>query len=226
WPALLWYVKAWEMDDSGSIREESHRMRVAGILNHCPELEGVCFHNSGVAKAVGTSEPGRIVTSEFDGNEAYVWDARESKLLYRLKHDDVIDDMCADATGRRVATCSRDHTAKIWEPSAGKQLGPPLQHKDWVTSAAFSPDGKLLATACGDSTLELWNLEGEKNENIRKLELPGRGFYAVFSPDGQYVAGMDRNEAVRVWKTSSGEQVLETRAVKGVTTSGSSWFVT
>jgi WD40 repeat protein/tRNA A-37 threonylcarbamoyl transferase component Bud32 len=223
--ALLWYVKAWEMDDSGSIREESHRMRVAGILAHCPQLEGVCFHGGAVSRAVATNEPGRIVTSETDGKEAYLWDSRESKLLNRLKHDDGINDISVDAAGRRVATCSRDHTAKIWDPETGKQMGPALQHGDWVTSAAFSPDGKLLATACGDSTVQLWNLEGETNQNIRKLDLPGRGAFAGFSPDGKYVAGTDRKGSVRVWNVSSGEKMLETGEVSGITVSGSAWYV-
>ena len=40
--------------------------------------------------------------------------------------------------------------ARIWDAQSGQALGAPLQHENWVLSAAFSPDGTRVVTAAPD----------------------------------------------------------------------------
>jgi WD40 repeat protein len=37
-----------------------------------------------------------------------------------------------------------------------------IGHSSWVTSVAFSPDGKYLASGSSDKTVKLWNVETQK----------------------------------------------------------------
>lgn len=79
---------------------------------------------------------------------------------------------------RKLATCSADHTAKIWtvdldnlqadmveEDADGKKENRPLPleseldgHQRWVWDCAFSADSAYLVTACSDHYARLWDL--------------------------------------------------------------------
>ncbi|KAG2045523.1 WD40 repeat-like protein [Suillus hirtellus] len=61
---------------------------------------------------------------------------------------------------RLLASASWDKTARLWNLDTNLQIGPPLQHKNDVTCAAFSADGKLLSTAGrGDENAYVWDIQ-------------------------------------------------------------------
>ena len=86
---------------------------------------------------------------------------------------------------RHLATCSADHTARIWlvDPECGSQSlhdanGDPLppdqieekgfdleqeldNHQRWVWDCAFSADSAYLVTACSDHYARLWELQSK-----------------------------------------------------------------
>ena len=59
--------------------------------------------------------------------------------------------------GTRLATASKDHTARLWDARTGQFLRECKGHTNMVTSVAFSPDGTRLATASYDWTARLWD---------------------------------------------------------------------
>lgn len=64
--------------------------------------------------------------------------------------------------GRRLATASHDHSARIWDANTGTQLLN-ITHDEWVRAAVFSPDGTRLATA-SLKAVKLWQLSEGSNE--------------------------------------------------------------
>ena len=58
-----------------------------------------------------------------------------------------------------MASGSSDNTIRLWNVETGTQIQVLTGHTDWVSSVAFSPDGKLLASGSGDQTIRLWNVE-------------------------------------------------------------------
>ncbi|PTY01799.1 hypothetical protein DB346_11480 [Verrucomicrobia bacterium LW23] len=65
----------------------------------------------------------------------------------KLEHADLIWDLDWSADSQRVATCSWDGQARVWDAQTGTPLSDPLPHEGFVWSVAFSPDGSGLLTS-------------------------------------------------------------------------------
>src|SRR5207249_7104287 len=60
-------------------------------------------------------------------------------------------------------------------------------HKNWVSSLAFSPDGKTLASGSRDGTILLWDTDRRKVVDFPLLQ-KGWVRSLAFSPDGKTLA--------------------------------------
>jgi len=64
------------------------------------------------------------------------------------------------------------------------------KHEEPVSSAAFSPDGKLLATGSIDKTVKLWNMASGKEIGMLRMSGDFPVTYLEFSPDGRTIAAV------------------------------------
>jgi hypothetical protein len=55
-----------------------------------------------------------------------------------------------------VLTASLDGTARLWDLSTGRPLGPPASFGGRVLAAAVSPDGRTLLTGHEDGAARIW----------------------------------------------------------------------
>jgi WD40 repeat protein len=58
-----------------------------------------------------------------------------------------------------LASSSYDKTVKLWSVESQKEVTTLRSHSLWVTSVAFSPDGKYLASGSADKTVMFWSIE-------------------------------------------------------------------
>lgn len=115
-----------------------------------------------------------------------------------LAHHRYINRILLSPDVRHLATCSADHTARIWSvdptaphnatgsdnlPAANRDVNAfPLEttlqgHQRWVWDCAFSADSAYLVTACSDHYARLWELSTQSI--IRQYEGHHRGSVCV-----------------------------------------------
>jgi len=108
-------------------------------------------------------------------------------------HKEYITRILLSPDVKKLATCSADHTAKIWEvemaqdragfqEAAGEPKPFPLEatlsgHQRWVWDCAFSADSAYLVTACSDHYARLWELHSQ--QVIRQYNGHHRGVVCV-----------------------------------------------
>lgn len=83
----------------------------------------------------------------------------ENEIVYTLKgHSNNVRSAIFSPDGTKIASISYDGTARIWNSTNGKQIGPALGgHSDSIRSVAFSTDGRLLVTA-SENELKVWDV--------------------------------------------------------------------
>jgi eukaryotic-like serine/threonine-protein kinase len=115
-------------------------------------------------------------------------------------HEGVIRAVTFSPDSRRLASCSSDHTVRMW-PIDGGECQVLRGHTDEVFAVAFHPDGRRLASAGRDRAVWLWDLtRGEE-----AVRLQGHTDYVwslAFSPDGATLASGSGDFTVRLWDTA------------------------
>jgi transducin (beta)-like 1 len=132
-------------------------------------------------------------------------------------HKDEVNAVKWDPSGRFLASCSDDSTAKVWEVDNDRE-GPLYDftsHKQEIYTVKWSPTGvgslnpemqSLLATASFDGTVRLWNiLDGSC---FRIFDRHRDSVYSVaFSPSGKYLASGSLAGQMYIWNIERGEHV-------------------
>jgi WD40 repeat protein len=174
---------------------------------------------SGEVRSVKFSRDGKVLASGGSGGKVILWDvAKRQQIGQPLSgHPEDVYDVAFSPDGKILASVSCGKTnpetrtcgqgeIRLWNVDTHQPLRQPLAgHTYYVTSIAFSPDGKLLASGSGDSKVILWNVTSGKPIG-QPLDGHTRGVNSVaFSPHGKILASGSDDHKVILWDVATGK---------------------
>ena len=83
-------------------------------------------------------------------------------------------------------------------PPPGGPIDQPLVHRDWVSSVAYSPDGRTILTGCYDRTARLWD-RATAGRSAGRLRHQHCVRAVAFGPDGKTVLTGSFDGIARLW---------------------------
>lgn len=109
-----------------------------------------------------------------------------------------------DKSGKLLATCSDDSTARIWSLKEDESVHILKGHSREVYMAKWCPlQSSIVATASVDKTVKIWDIE--TGQAMHTLVGHSSSVYTVaFSPDGQLIASGSFDEKVCIWSVRDG----------------------
>jgi len=160
-------------------------------------------------RAVAWSPDGKRVAAASVDRLLRVWDAGaggEPKVL--RGHGDAVFGLAWSPDGR-LASCSRDHTVRIWDLNRGSARTVAV-HGDELYDVAWSPDGRWLAIASQDHTARVW--DAETGDEVAVLRGHTETVWGVaWSRSGRRLATASQDWTVRLWEPFGSAEVIVLR---------------
>ena len=183
---------------------------------------------SGHGRFVGSvafSPNGQTLAST-DGDRLFLWDvmsgAQKGAITGHLPNGRRI---AFAPDGTTLASTGNRHIVHLWDITNGRHKTTLIGARvdDWLSSIAFSPDGKTLAGGSG-WRIWLWDIEKNYLKTVMKgftgSGASGGGIAAVtFSPDGRFLASGSGHgdRKVQVWYGGRTHKVTLTGHREGIT---------
>lgn len=98
-------------------------------------------------------------------------------------------------------------SAKLYDTNSGRCIGTMKDHKDYISSVAFSKDEKYCLTGSKDGTAKLWEIKtGKCLQTLR--EHCNEIVSVSFSKDGKLCLTGSKDQTVKIWASETGKCIL------------------
>lgn len=200
-------VKVWDMRLPSVQRDYHHRVPVNDVVIHPNQGEVIscdhggnlrvwdlgensCTHHlipeEGVpVRSVSVASNGTMLVAGNNKGKCYVWRMQNSRDVTSLhpvtrfrSHSKYITKVLLSPDVKHLATCSADHTSRIWSIDQDFRMESVLRgHQRWVWDCAFTADSAYLVTACSDQYVRLWELQ--TGQTVRQYRGHHKGVLSV-----------------------------------------------
>jgi tetratricopeptide (TPR) repeat protein len=114
-----------------------------------------------------------------------------------------VDSVAFSADGRWLAASASDGSVQIWDITTGQQH---LRVMAYAWAVIFSTDGRWLVTG-GKRTTQIWDTAtGQQRLSVKHKSSRDHG--VALTPDGRWLATGSPGNAVRIWDTADGHELM------------------
>ena len=171
------------------------------------ELAPWTGHSAPVTSLAISSDGSRLLSGSEDGT-ARLWDSSTGREVLRLDGSGlpVTSVGFSPDQSRAIAASSSDDRVRLFNLAGGTYLGSLAGHASFVSSIAWSPDGRTIWSDSSDMTVRVW--DAISGAELRRLKGHANDISCVgVSPDGRWAASGSLDETVRLWEPSTGRLV-------------------
>jgi WD40 repeat protein len=139
------------------------------------------------------------------------WHGQLCSLGATFPHDNWVTAVTFSPDGRKFLTASHDRSARLWDATSLKPIGPVLWHQGEVRGAAFSPDGKQILVGgkggwWSGGEARLWDISKALFTSTT-LPHPKPVMAVAFHRAGKVCATASEDRAARLWDVASRKRV-------------------
>ena len=157
------------------------------------------FSRDSTQVASGGDELKIRIWSRETGKDNIVLDCGESMLPWCLRFS--LDDK------RLVSVGEFTNGAIVWDLESQSMMMTLEGHERFCQYTEFSSSGKFILTSSIDNTARIW--DGNSHKHVTTVTQPDWVTCATFSPNEQLLATCSKDQLVRLWNTSTWQEICE-----------------
>ncbi|MBI3414080.1 MAG: protein kinase [Verrucomicrobia bacterium] len=184
--------------------EETHRMRIASVLERCPRLVQMWLRPQAVWRAEFVPDGGTVLLSVM-GEGCHFWNLTNGNKVSETFGPPLRENKASlSRNGKWVVTAGG--SSNIWVAAAANPAAVEIiSHTAALEDAQLSPDGQRVVGASVDHTAVIWDRAG-RAPPLKLLGHTNQVWHAEFSSDGRRVVTASIDSSAIVWNSHTGER--------------------